>query len=399
MKRLIFAVIIIFCYGCLGQSAPPQQNSADFETRRKQADTVYQLGRASEALPLYGQLVQEKPDDAVLRERYGMSMLMASATVADVEQRKKMRAQGRQMLIKARELGDTSSLMLLINDIPEDGGVLTFSSQDDANSAMEQGESAYSKGDYDGAIKFYQKGLALDPKNYHAALFIGDSNFASGRFDEAGQWFAQAIAINPNVETAYRYWGDALVKQQKWEQAKSKFLDAIVAEPYNQHSWAGLMQWANLRGMKLVKPNIVPPSKVEEKDAKHTNITLNIGTGNKQDGTSAWFIYPIVQVAWKNEGEFLKKHPQEKQYRHSLDEEVAAFSGVLASIDVQVKDKTITQLDPQLQKLLELRDRGFLEPYILIHRADEGIAQDYPAYREAHRDKIRDYLEYCVVPQ
>jgi hypothetical protein len=38
-----------------------------------------------------------------------------------------------------------------------------------------------------------------------------------------------------------------------------------------------------------------------------------------------------------------------------------------------------------------------IEPYILFVRADQGIAQDYEAYRAANRDKLRRYLLQIVL--
>jgi hypothetical protein len=48
--------------------------------------------------------------------------------------------------------------------------------------------------------------------------------------------------------------------------------------------------------------------------------------------------------------------------------------------------------------LLKLQEAGFLEAYILLALADQGIAQDYLPYREKNRDKIRRYLSEFVVP-
>jgi len=403
MKRLVILAMLLVAGAGLAQNTTAG-NQSDFDTVRKQADTLYQLGHAAEALPSYERLVQQKPDDMLLQERYGMTLLMSAATV-DTEQRKKMRVEAKKALTKARDLGDKSSLMLLINDIPDDGSFASFSDRSDVDSVMQAGEAAYGKGDYAEAIKHYQKALALDPKNYHAALFIGDSNFASGHYDEAGQWFAQAIAIDPNAETAYRYWGDALVKQGKWQDAESKFIAAVIAEPYNQHSWAGLVQWARLHQRSIVVPNIVPPNKVEDNDKGGATITIDaqsLGGDRGKDvnpAAAAWLVYPMTHVLWKKEGSFKKKYPSEQDYRHSLAEEVEAFTKVITVYSELTTKKKPAEIDPQIAKLIDLQQHGSLESYILLNRADAGLAQDYPAYRENHRENLRDYLESCIVSQ
>ena len=56
-------------------------------------------------------------------------------------------------------------------------------------------------------------------------------------------------------------------------------------------------------------------------------------------------------------------------------------------------------IDPVLQKpLLKLHRAGLLEPFILFAKADQGIAQDYSAYRQANRAKLRQYLLEYVAP-
>ena len=62
------------------------------------------------------------------------------------------------------------------------------------------------------------------------------------------------------------------------------------------------------------------------------------------------------------------------------------------------KDSKIKRLDPSLALLVELYDKGLLESYVLLARADQGISQDQPVYLEKNRDKLRQYVvEYVVV--
>jgi hypothetical protein len=48
---------------------------------------------------------------------------------------------------------------------------------------------------------------------------------------------------------------------------------------------------------------------------------------------------------------------------------------------------------------VNLADNGLIESYVLLSRADRGIADDYPGYRAQHREKLREYLNKFVVPE
>jgi hypothetical protein len=61
--------------------------------------------------------------------------------------------------------------------------------------------------------------------------------------------------------------------------------------------------------------------------------------------------------------------------------------------------KKAKNVDPSLLALVQLDHAGLLEPFVLFNRADAGIAKDYPAYRDAHRDILRRYLDEYVVPK
>jgi hypothetical protein len=54
-------------------------------------------------------------------------------------------------------------------------------------------------------------------------------------------------------------------------------------------------------------------------------------------------------------------------------------------------------LDESLRTLVDLSDAGFLDCWILFSGADQGIAQDYDAYRKEHRQLLHEYLARFVV--
>jgi hypothetical protein len=158
-----------------------------------------------------------------------------------------------------------------------------------------------------------------------------------------------------------------------------------------------LIQFARANNLKLAHPKIDIPTNISSNEkGDRTTITLDESLLKETgDGSGAWMAYGLIRAVWRN-GDFLKKFPNEKVYRHSLAEEAAALRGVLVAVKNQRKD--IKQLNPALKQLQELNDAGLLEAYILLAQADAGIRQDYDAYRQNNRDKLKRYLvEFLII--
>ncbi len=121
-----------------------------------------------------------------------------------------------------------------------------------------------------------------------------------------------------------------------------------------------------------------------------------MGGKGDADGTSSWFTYTLSKAVWHGD-RFKKEFPNEKDYRHSLAEEVDGYQMVITQVRAGLQSKKITKLDPALANLLKLSDEGLLGPFVLISKADPGIAQDYPAFRDAHREKITPYINEWII--
>src|SRR6476660_5261362 len=241
------------------------QGEESYDERRKHALDLYVQGRFVDALPVLEKLHAEKPDDVAVLEGLSFATLAHSATIGDPAGRKEERARARKLAEEAKAAGDSSNMLKTLLEVPEDGSETTFSSNVAVQSAMQEGEAAFAKGDFEDALSAYSRALALDPNVYDAAVFSGDVYFKKGDHVRAGEWFLRAIQIDPNRETAYRYWGDDLVAQGRMSEAKEKFISAIVAQPYLRISWMGLSQWAPKQRMQLGHPRIDPPGRVEDK--------------------------------------------------------------------------------------------------------------------------------------
>ena len=396
IHKFIVVSCLVFCSAlCFAQGDP------DYEAAKQEAYALYKQGRMTEVLPIAENLYAKNPKDIQVIELYAFSTFASTLTMKDPAERKQARKKAHDLAVIAKELGDTSNLLKTLLEVPPDGGGGEdgYSKRKDVDAAMREAEAAFARGDYKKALAAYNVAFQLDPNLYTAALFSGDVYYKQGDVQKAGEWFAKAIEINPDAETAYRYWGDALMNvSKKKEEARDKFIEAIIAQPYDRRAWMGLTQWADKYGVKLGHPRIdVPKDSVQRKDDKNVNIFLS--PGNKKDGSEAWFAYSIARAAWMTDEKRKEQFPNEKEYRHSLREEVESLKMVADVVTGNVKEKKLkdSALDISIANLIKLQQADLLEPYILFVQADKGIAQDYADFRKTNRDKLRKYLSEVVI--
>lgn len=367
---------------------------------RQLALQLFEQHKLPAAVALLEKVVARYPRDTVAHERLGGALLSRAATLADPAKRKADRVRARTELLRAQELGDDSDLCkILLAGIPEDGSELAFSDRQEVDAAVSRGEAAFANGQWEKAIKEYSRAFQLDPRLYVAAVGLGDTYFRLKRMDKAGEWFAIAIQIEPNQELAYRYWGDALLAEDKMKEARDKFIEGLVAFPYTQRSWAGLHNWATRTKLPLKDISFPLPAPPTVGPDGRVNITIDPSRLGKKDdpANAAWMVYSMERALWRGE-KFSKEYPKEKSYRHSLKEEASALTKVATVFEELQQNKKVDNPDPRLVLLSQLKADGLIEAYVLLIKPDAGIAEDYPDYRAANRDKLLQLVDKYIVP-
>lgn len=376
------------------------QEQPDYEAERKRALELVRANKMPDAAPILERLHAAKPDDTVVLESLAYAISVIAVTEQDPEKRKKEFLRARSLVERAKKLGANSDrIQLMLEIIPPDGqmaGLPTSNKRTPADEALMEGEAAFAKGEMERAIEHYERALKLEPKLYDAPLFIGDAYHKMGKNDKAYESYARAVAIDPDRDTAYRYWGNVLMREEKLKEAKEKLIEAVIAAPYTRFPWQFLGNWAKLSRVQLGHPRIEPSGSMSvEKDG--TNITLDMNSIGKNDGAAMWMFYHSTRSQWIKE-KFAKEFPGEKDYRHSLREEVEALGVVATIISESVKNGKMKEkdLEPSIANLLKVHNAGLLEAYVLLAKPDAGIARDYVEYRKNHRDKLRRYLNEYV---
>jgi tetratricopeptide (TPR) repeat protein len=390
---LLAACGFVLCSGAYGQAGGGDAN-------RKKAFDLFRQDKHLEALPLFEELALRSPDDRDVLLGLGVCLVSEASTLDDQDAAAKERVRARQVLLKAKKLGNTAPLLEnILQMIPEDGVVKYEATP--ADQAMRAAEAAFAKRDFEEAIKNYSKVLEYEPKNYGAVLFIGDTYFAEKDWAKAGEWYQRAVDLDPNKETAHRYYADMLLKNGEVDKSRTRFIQAVVAEPYNPVTWRALQGWATTNKLQLKRVHVDTPNNVSQPGEK--NITITMDPKAPEETSTLWLSYGLAKAGWRGD-EFKKHFPAEKQYRHSLAEEAGALT-LAATVwtegneaDKKKKKNVPPPQDPNLILLLKLYQAKMIEPYVLLNAVDEGIAQDYAAYREKNREKLEQYLSEFVVP-
>jgi tetratricopeptide (TPR) repeat protein len=396
MKRAIGfgALVIVLCGSVLAAQTVSTKSDAEVQKEDLQAQALVEQVNYLAALPLYEDLHTQRPTNNKYREQLAVC-LMAKAIRVPPAESVAIQNRAHALLLEAKAAGDNSNfLQILLEKTPDHVSLKDVpTTVTSAQKLLGKAETAFSSGDMKSALDLYKQAAETDPKMYEAPLYAGDAEYKLKNYDEASIWYAKAIAIDPDRETAYRYWGDVLMHEGDQKKARYEFIEAIIANPYAKTTWIGLKQWADSNHALLSFPPINLPKRPEP-DAKG-NLTINVDPSTVGSPTSgAWLMYSMKPSIWRST-EFKKHYPNETAYRHSLAEEADSLRGVLAVLKEQKipEDK----LDATLKSLIALEKDGMLESWILLNHADQGIAQDYVAYRATHRELLHAYVEKYVV--
>ncbi len=175
------------------------------------ANGLYREGKRLEALPLYEHLAQIHPDQMLYFERLADCLGARAIQETDPAQAKAYRTRERDAARRAVELGDILEFVKMMANLDPDASNQVAPGSP-GGTLIQEGEKAFTAGDFKTALEKYTAAAEADPHLYLAALYAGDTAYQQRDLATAAKWFARAIQIDPDRETAYRYWGDAMMR-------------------------------------------------------------------------------------------------------------------------------------------------------------------------------------------
>ena len=101
---------------------------------------------------------------------------------------------------------------------------------------LQEGDKYLSEGNYQEAVKAYNKAIDKNPKSIEARKKLGEAYGNTGNIDLAMEEFAKITEIDPKYIHAYNYRGFLYNNQGRWEEAAKEFELALDIEPDNLYS-------------------------------------------------------------------------------------------------------------------------------------------------------------------
>jgi len=102
------------------------------------------------------------------------------------------------------------------------------------------GDLFLGRGDFDKAIFFFRKAIALNPRDELAHNNLGVALSKSGRTDEAMVEFRVAMDINPNYSSAHINLGNYLTRKGQLDEAVAEYNKAVAINPNLQEGYNNL---------------------------------------------------------------------------------------------------------------------------------------------------------------
>jgi tetratricopeptide (TPR) repeat protein len=284
----------------------------------------------------------------------------------------------------------------------------------EATEAYDRAEREYGGGRYRESLPHYAVATERCPAGANYWLSYADAHAMLGDDAQAKLLFEKAIAADPWNGVARRMLSRVEMRLGDAEAAFRQSAMAVIADPESEASWSALRTVAEQTGRAWHRVYAQKPEVGAGAKPGDTHITLPI-FGNdaaaEDDGTDTKGL----------------SREERKRRKQAKKAEEAAESAALVpwmtyamhkALEVSKTQKAPLEVEresigvaltsskeagsagaPFWAMLHRAKDAGFLDEAIYFHLMDAQLAPGYRAHREAHPDRLLDYLRNVLAPR
>jgi tetratricopeptide (TPR) repeat protein len=215
---MMVSMLIVLIFSALVPSVLAKESTIDINSLLIEGNNLFNLEKYEDAISYYDKILAIEPDNVTALGKKGDAFAL---------------------------LGRSSDAIILYGQVidikkdHEDSGklyadkILELDPQN-INGLLKKGESIiiyYDK--LDEALSYFDKVLVIDPNNVQALFDKGEVYFQLDKFDEAISWYDKALTIDPNHASSLSGKGYSLSRTNDLEQANFYLDKALALEPDN----------------------------------------------------------------------------------------------------------------------------------------------------------------------
>lgn len=360
----------------------------------KQGDMQLSQRKPGEALRSFEAAVKADATSSVPLSRLANAIYVLSIVQPDAEKKNQWRAQSEAVARQALKLEPRDPIAQeVLRMLSEEKPAPLHVPTEQASNLKREAEQLFIAGKLDEAREKYLQAAQADPLYSTAWIYAGDCYFAQKKYAEAEELFRKGVTIEPLNSQGWRFLFDALAYQGKRAAAEEALFNGIAAQPSQMPNWGKLAHMraaagTPLKPLGLVRKVGVTLEPATGKPSVQLDSTFSGGPGEQKtaDG-GAWLMLGMREAAIR------VKNREDNIASTPFAIELASWEGAMkAASEIEAKGgEALT--DPGLIAMQTLAKADQLEAGLLILRYKESYRPEFEAWKKAHPNGIRKFVD------
>jgi tetratricopeptide (TPR) repeat protein len=388
-QSLSLSLALLCCAASVSAQAPINeaasaltQEGDKLMTQRKYADAVRSYYAAGKADPASSQ-----PPSRLA------SLIYTLSVAADADKKAAMRAQAEGLAQQALKLEPRDPIAQeVLRLLAEEKPAPLHAPTPEAARLSSDAEQLFVAGKFDEAREKYMLAAKADPLYSAPWIYAGDCYYAQKKWPEAEEMFRKGVTIEPLNGQGWRFLADALAAQGKRAAAEEALLNGIAAQPSQMPSWGKLASFRAAAGTPLTPLGLVRKASatVDQASGKATvrlDPAFSDPAEQKKPDGAVWLMVGM------SEANIRSKDLQDKTTTTPFAMELAVWQGAMKVADELAANDGGALTDPGLIAMQSLAKADQLEAGLLILRYKESYRPEFEAWKKAHPNGIRKFVD------
>lgn len=381
----------LLCFASMASAQVPINDAA--AALVQEGDTQLFQRKPVEAIRSYEAAMKADATSSVPLSKLANALYFLSILQTDAAKKSEWRAQSEAFAQRALKLEPRDPIAQeVLRMLSEEKPAPLHEPTEQALKLKHEGEQLFIVGKLAEAREKYLQAAQVDPLYSTAWIYAGDCYFAQKKWAEAEELFRKGVTIEPLNSQGWRFLSDALGYQGKRAAAEDALLNGIAAQPSQMPNWGKLAHLRAANGTPLQPLGLVRKASalIDPATGKGTvrlDPAFSDPAEQKKPDGAVWLMVGV------SEANIRLKDRQEKTTTTPFAMELAVWQGAMKVADEIAANGGGALTDPGLITMQTLAKADQLEAGLLILRYKESYRPEFEAWKKAHPNGIRKFVD------